>query len=464
MSLCSLEIVLEVCNAPEWTASDEVRLSVVKGSVLFDVLRQLENSDVFAGNIACEGEPDLQSRYDSGSVGELRERTTFSLRLPRVVDRSVVAKNLADLLALHSATWQEPKAYFLITEEESKKPFCFTGEESLRTASRLVKRYHEALGLWTCIRSQAEHITDTASLMFFGIRRIEIVPCFETRDLRKDVSLKEISDFLNNPDRKETRAEIFRSVLSEFLRDRQPERAFAYLLRTSGLFARRLVEGLAIYLSANSPEKLTEEATAKHFELAEKLEKVISGMEAKSLSIPAAVLLAIKEVHFGERWVTLNVIILGSAFLYFAAMTVAHFSQRAMLNLLQETINKAVEDLRDQGLDDANPVLAKSFKSLKTRRTNSTVGSWAMWFFSIVPLIAVLYAAFCASPPPKPKTTEPTVQNSVAVEKREAKLVPQRLVYVNCRSLVPSASKTGELIGRIPRSTYGPAPDRGKGL
>jgi hypothetical protein len=468
MSLCSLDIVLKACSAPEWTpSSDEVRLSVVKGSVRFDVLRDLENSDVFAANIAHQGEPDLQTLYDNGASGELREGTAFSLRLPRVVDRWVVAKNLEDLLALHSATWQEPKAYFLITEEESNNPFCFEGEESLQTAPKLVRRYHEALKLWACIRGQAEHIADTESLMFFGIRRIEIVPRFEARDLKEDISLKEISDFINNRDRKETRAEIFRSVLSEFLRDRQPERAFAYVLRSSTLFARRLVEGLAIYLSANSPEKLTEEATAKHFELAEKLEKVITGMEAKSLSIPAAVLLAIKEVHFGERWVALNVIILGSAVLYLAAMTVAHFSQRAMLKLLQDTINKAVEDLRNQGLDDANPVLAKSFKSLKTRRANSALGSWVMWFFSIVPLIAVLYAALFASPSPKPNTAGPTVQNSnvsAAKARREARSPASRPTRLREFSVAGECFKTGGLVETIPTSIYGAVRSIGKSL
>ncbi|MGH9907002.1 MAG: hypothetical protein ACRD8U_15645, partial [Pyrinomonadaceae bacterium] len=100
-------------------------------------------------------------------------------------------------------------------------------------------------------------------------------------------------------------------------------------------------------------------------------------------------------------------IILVSAALYFAAMTVAHLSQRAMLRLLKTTIEKSTKDLRDQGLSDTNPVLAVSFKNLKVRRRNSTFGSWLMWIFSIGPLVAVIYAAFLAPLPKPPEVKEP---------------------------------------------------------
>jgi hypothetical protein len=404
MSLCSLEEVLAVCSEPSWIASDRVLLNVQNGSVSFDALRDLETSNIFVESISGTAESGLQRQYVNGVSGELKTGTTFELRLPRVIAESVVAKDLSDLLSIHSAAWQEPRQYFLIKEEESRKSFCFIGEQSLGSASNVLRRYHAALKLWSVVRGQAEHRTDTESLMFFGIRRTEIIPGFKVSDLAEDISLTSISDFL--ADRTATRVEIFRSVLSEFFRDQSPERAFGYLLRSSSLFARRLAEGLKIYLFANSPEKLAEEATAKHFELAEKLEKVITGMEAKSLTIPAAVLLAIKEVNFGQRWVTINTIILASAVLYFAAMTVAHFSQRSMLKLLKKTIDDSIKDLTDQGLDDTNPVLAVSFKTLKSRRRNSTIGSWIMWFFSIVPLIAIIYAAFCAPLPTSP--TQPT--------------------------------------------------------
>jgi hypothetical protein len=412
MSFCSLEEVLAACDTPRWAVDNSAMdLRVIRGPIPFWTLRDLEAFDIFAANLVHRSERTLQGLYDSGSDGGLPTGSDFTLQLPRVITRFVVAKNLADLLSLPSATWRMPQAYFLVKEEQTDTSFCFTDQSTLDTAPALVKRYHTAVELWALLQSQADHITDAQSLMFFGIRRIEIEPNYGIADLEgQNIAIKEISEFINELDRNETRKEIFRSVLSEFLRDQRPERGFAYLLRASQLFARRLSEGLAIFLSTNSPEKLTEEAVAKHFELAEKLEKVISGMEAKSLTIPAAVLFAVKEVKFGEGWVTLNTIILVSAGLYFAAMTVAHLSQRAMLRLLKTTMEKSTKELRDQGLSDTNPVLAVSFKNLNVRRRNSTIGSWLIWIFSVGPLIAVIYAAFLAPMPTPPEVKEPAMR------------------------------------------------------
>jgi hypothetical protein len=412
MNFCSLEEVLAACDTPRWSAdSGTIELGVVRGTIPFSILRALQAFDIFTSKLVHPSEGTLQALYDGGSDGALPTGSVFTLQLPRVIRRFVVAKNLADLLSLPSATWRVPQAYFLVNEEQTRTSFCFTDRSILDSAPTLVKRYHTAVELWALLQSQADHTTETQSLMFFGIRRIEIEPNYGIADLEEDnVAIKEISDFVNELDRNETRKEIFRSVLSEFLRDQKSERAFAYLLRANQLFARRLSEGLAIYLSTNSPEKLTEKAVAKHFELAEKLEKVISGMEAKSLTIPAAVLLAVKEVKLGAGWVTLNTIIVVSAGLYFAAMTVAHLSQRAMLRLLKTTMEKSTKELRDQGLSDTNPVLAVSFKNLRDRRRNSTVGSWLMWIFSVGPLIAVIYAAFLAPVPTSPEVKEPAMR------------------------------------------------------
>jgi hypothetical protein len=400
--LGSLDKVIQACGPPDWCTSDSIRLTVNKSLLTFPLLRDLETCDLFVDSLSHPSEASLQTRYNGNDPGEIPIGSVIVLRVPRVVSRAVVAKDLADLLSVSSATWQEPRSYFLIAEEESQKPYCFTCEASLADAPPRVRRYHSVLGLWGLLREQADYVTSSQALLFFGIRRTEILPRYEVADLREEIALQEIHEFITNPDRQKTRREIFRSVLSELLRDQQPERAFAYLLRVNTLFARRLKEGLAIYLATHSPEKLAEEAAAQHLELAERLEKVISGIEAKSLSIPAAVLLAIKEVKLGEGWITLNTIILAAALLYLIAMTVAHFSQRAMLKLLNATIHKTTNDLKDQGLAEANPVLSISFSNLSKRQKNSSLGSWLMWVFSSVPIIAVSYAVFFAPTPVGP--------------------------------------------------------------
>ncbi len=415
MDLCLLKEVFEACGPPDWSdRRDVVHLTLTNAPIQFQTLRSLEDCEVFPEGITDQTGISTQTAYDGGSPGKLVPGSSFTLRLPRIVGRCVVAVNLADLLSLPSATWQAPMAYFLVEEEVSKQSFCFHGIDSLNVAPTSVRRYHEALKLWVLLLEKADHITETKSLLFLGVRRIEVKPVFGPENLIEDIALNEISDFIQNSDQPETRVEIFQSVLSEFLRDQKSERAFGYLLLASGLFARRLKEGLAIYLAAHSPERLAEEARLKHLELTEKLERIINGIEGKSLTIPAAVLLAIKEVQFGEGWTTLNSIILSSAVLYLIAMSVSHFGQRATLKLMGSTIVETTKDLRKKGLNDSNPVLGESFSSLERRRKYSAIGSWAMWAFSWEPIIAVCFATFVAESPSKhgAKTFSPPPTNA----------------------------------------------------
>jgi hypothetical protein len=398
MSLRSLIDVLQACGPAEWgSGGDSLKLTVTNGGVSFQTLRGLEEDGVYARQLAHPGNAALQAGYANGLPGEIPEGGTLCLAIPRTASANVVARNLQDLLSLGKTAWQAPTAYLLIEEEQSGQVFCFTGPGSLSGAPAPITRYHDTIKLWGILKGLAEHTSETNSLLFFGLRRLEIQPRLQARDLSEEIAVNEIAAFISNPDGQRTRSEIFRAVLSEFLRDQQPDRAYAYLLRASRLFARRLDEGLAVYLAEHSPGKLEEAAVAKRLALAEKLEKIIGGIEVKSLTIPAAILLAVKEVKFGEGVTVLNAIIFASAFLYLVAMFVAHSSQNAMLELLRATINKTVKEIKEQGLV-GNEVL-ETFQSLQRRRRNSAIGSWFMFGFSCLPLAAVAVTAFLATNP-----------------------------------------------------------------
>jgi hypothetical protein len=407
------------CSDPKWNGSnDAINLVVEKNPVAFDLLRRLEPDDVFVENLSSPTNPKIQTDFNSRKPGELTIKTSFRLRLPRIINKSVVAKNLADLLSLSSATYKEPRVYFLVSVEDSDKSFCFNGPASLSSATPLVKRYHDALKLWQAFESQAEHsVQATHNLLFFGIRKTEIAPRFSVKDLEDDdIALPEILEFISNKDREETRREIFRSVLSEFLQYQNVDRAFSFVLRQSAMFARKLKEGLAIYLSEHSPEKLAQEARTKYLELVEKLEKIVGGMEAKSLTIPAAVLFAVKEADFGGGWTTLNTIIIISTALYLITMFVVFLSQSAILNLLKTTIDKTTKELKAQGLDENNPILSDSFSKLEIRLGHTQIGSRFIFGFSFVPLLAVIYAVFCACPSePSSYTIKLTPTNGVQI-------------------------------------------------
>jgi hypothetical protein len=389
VTLCLLGTVLRRCSPPSWQNDDRIQLTVKPGaSVSFDDLRKLQGDRVFTSQIS---DAALQSKFDKNEPGDLPPGVSFTLTLPRTVNRAVVARNLADLVSIDSATWRMPQAYFLIEES-----FCFDG--SLEGAPEKVRRYHNAIRLWKRLGDNAEHTTASGSLLFFGRRRTEIRPGFDLNDLAEDIAVEEVEQFLDNQERPEIRKNIFRSAIEKFLRDQKVEKAFSYLLRSTGPFAQRLNEHWKTYISNYSPDKANRQAVIKHLEFTEKLEKIISGMEAKSLTIPAAVLLAVKEVQFGAGWTTLNTMILTASVLYLLAMAVAHLSQSSTLKLLKTTIDKTTKDLKEQGLKEDNSILTDSFVNLESRRKSSSYGSWAMFGVSFVPLIAVVYAAFWASP------------------------------------------------------------------
>lgn len=400
MSLSLLADVLGACNAPTWSGSkDAVDLVVRRDSISFQTFRDLELCGVYAEKIYSPLDGSAQIAFNAGKPGQLPSGAKFRLKLPRIVGECVVARDLDDLLSITSTVYKAPRMYFLVCVGEPNATFCYLGPQCLLNAPTAICRYHEALRLWQTLEGQAEHcVTASRTLLFFGLRRTEIIPRFAVKDLAEDLAVDEIFDFIANQDRAETRKEIFRSVLSEFLQNQSPDRAFSYLLRQSVLFARRLKEGLAIYLSEHSPEWLAKAAQASYLGLAENLEKIVSGMEAKSLSIPAAVLLAVKEVEFGAKWTTLNALILIATALYFVTMCFVFASQRAVLDMLKKTIQKSVNEFQEQGLDSNNPILSYSFSQLETRRSHTQLASRFILAFSVVPILAVLYAAFLAAP------------------------------------------------------------------
>src|SRR5690242_12993149 len=101
MNFCSLEEVLAACDTPRWSADNgTVELGVIRGTIPFSILRDLQAFDIFTSKLVHPSEGTLQALYDGGSEGALPTGSVFTLQLPRVIRRYVVAKNLADLLSL----------------------------------------------------------------------------------------------------------------------------------------------------------------------------------------------------------------------------------------------------------------------------------------------------------------------------------------------------------------------------
>lgn len=379
-----------------WTTPTELELTL-SAPVRLGVLRQMEAANINAQ--FAVGSP-YQKALDGGSDVEIPSGTVVGFRVPRVIDNFVVARDLADLLSLPGAAESAPGEYVLCADQEGQggiKVICSSQDPA--GAPPEIRRYHEAVKLWRLLLGRAEHQdAATNALLFFGLRRTEILPGFNTSDLKFNIWTDEIREFIQSPDANRVRLQIFSSALSEFLRDQNNGSAFPYLLRTSEHFARRLREGMAVHLAENSPEKLALEGQKSALEFSEKLEKVVSGLETKSLAIPVALLLSVKDIQAGAGVTTLNAMLVLSVLLFAVTMTLVHLSQHSVLEMLRASLENITTSLKMRGLEAKNPVIHELFEGLKKRRNTAHTASWVMCFAAWVPLALVVFVAFFADP------------------------------------------------------------------
>lgn len=382
----------------EWMSEDRLSVQVLGEACLitFAELRSLEDCG-FVVALNSPLRPEIQRDYDLQKDGELGASCCLVLTVPRELRKLVVARDLEDLLSVSRATSMLPKAYILTHDaSDAGAVVGFRPDHDSRLPAHL-RDYHSAIRMWEILEGQAHHTAASGALLFFGLWKVEISPGFALNDVRGiSAGVRDVDIFMSNPDRQDTRREIFSSALSEFLRDQDPWDAFAHILRGIDRFARRLREGLALFLYENSPEKLAEEGRKQHFELAEKLDKTVGSIELKALSIPISLLLVVKQAEAGNGLTILNGILIAAVILYWLAMTIAHCSHLTTLKLVRDRVEKAIFDLKRRGLEAANPLLSVEFASLETRLTHCCRGIWLTWAFSVLPLAAVLLSSFLA--------------------------------------------------------------------
>lgn len=397
-TIAALRQLLTAAKTSNWLDHDTVEM-VLGHSISFSPLRELSEAGVTVTL------PDaLQVAFDRNTtgVGEVDIDEKIKLKFSLTLEGFVAAQSLEHLLRLPEACMREPAAYALFGNKTADTDFTYTARikgEPLDSATDTIAGYHQTIHLWQLLEQRSDHIEDsTGALLFFGVRRTEIQSGFELVDLPPRDTIKEIEAFVADEDRRATRLQIFKAELSDFLRDCSPRESFGHLLLGCDRFARRLREGLAIYLSEHSPQKLADDAKASALTLSEKLEKVISGLETKSLTIPVALILAVKDVAPGTGLTVLNLAIAAAALLFAVTMTFVHISQLALLDVLRDTTSATRADYRRKGLEDKNPVLAIQFGGLEARCARARVGSWIVCVTSWTPLLLCLLAMWFWKP------------------------------------------------------------------
>lgn len=397
----------------QWIGPAQLELEL-SAPVNFTVLRQLADSGIVAEFTAGTRLQQLFDRRDPGEapLGPLR------FKVPRLAETFVVARNLEDLLSVVGTFEKAPAAYILVDAQEAPRGVqAYCSNQAPNESPADARRYQDAVRLWGLIKGRAEHTDlETNSLLFFGLRQTKLAPGFSSEDLKVEVFVSEIADFILSTDAPKVRAQIFASTLSEFLRDQTPSTAFAYLLRTSEHFSRRLREGLAMHLAEHSPEKLALEGQKSALEFSEKLEKVVSGLETKSLAIPIALLLTVKDLQVGGGWTTTNTMLLVSVLLFAITMTLVHLSQRSILRVLGASAENITQSLRSRGLEEKNPVLTEVFAGLKKRRKLAQWASAIMCGAAWIPVVVLSVVVFLAAPKPPAAQQAATDPNTPAAQ------------------------------------------------
>jgi hypothetical protein len=412
-TIAALRQLLSAAATAEWIEHDTVSLSLAS-PLDFAPLRELSEAGV-----AVILSDALQASYDRypTAFGNVGMGEVIRLKFPLTLEGFIATRSLEHLLSLPEACIREPAAYALFDNKAlGAKLACTTHIKGadLTDANDSIVGYHQAINLWNLLEKLADHVeADTGSLLFFGVRRTEIRPGFTLSEFPPRDAIQKIEAFVSDSDRRETRLQIFQAALSDFLRDQLPQESFGYLLHGCDRFARRLREGLAIYLSEHSPQKLADEAKSAALSLSEKLEKVITGIETKSLTIPVALILAVKDVDHEAGLTPLNLAVIVASLLFAVTMILVHRSQLSLLGGLLETITITRDDYGRKGLETKNPILATHYGSLETRCYRARTGSWIVCFASWTPLLLSIFA-MCLAPAPRKAVQNVSVINPLA--------------------------------------------------
>lgn len=391
-AIAGFKSLLAQCE-PELRWQGRILSIKTSSMVSFQALRQLEN-DHFIFQLATD---ELNTDYVRGRSGDLPPGSAIEIEVPQQASRLAVIPNLRCLLECPGVVTGQLIAYVIC---DNGVFFSYCSEEPAAIASLPAnnRRFHEALSLWKLLQNWSDHVQDDGTILYFGLRRIAIDPGFSEVELPDDTNaIIEIEAFKDTQDRSDIRKEIFKTVLAEQLRDQNPDRAFACILKTTCVFARRLKESLAIYLSEHSPVRLQQEAEKRALEFSEKLEKLISGLELKSLTIAPALLVAFKESLPGQGAVPLNAVTFFAALIYGVSMTWGHHSQLSLMGQIKFVTEDYRDEVKNQGLSESNRALQKVFPDLLNRLKHALLASWVVCYLSWLPTCVVLKFAFFGS-------------------------------------------------------------------
>ncbi len=393
----------------DWTWDQGCLRVITKGELSCQLLRDLEP----AGFTPLFDNESVTRAYETLNSNTLPTGCKVILKVPKRASKIAVVKSVDELIEMPAVQSGDLAAYIVC---DATCIYSYVANDGAVADTDELRSLSQVIEFWNLLKEISDHQQEDGTLLFFSIRKVEVSIGFAKADLGGS-EIPWILKFARDLDREEVRREIFKSMLAEMLVDQSPEKAFSFLLNSLKPFSRRLKEGLAVYLSDHSPAKLQKGAEEKALSYTEKIDKLVSGMEAKSLTIPAALLVAYKEAAAGEPLLMGgNLVVLVTAMLYLLTMVWAHFTQRDLVAQLDGTVMAFAEDLERKGLDADNPVLKSVCPSLKARIKYAGFATWVMCICAGLPLLCIILQIQFGAPKAKVEDGKAALDHDARIE------------------------------------------------
>lgn len=357
--ILNIRTLFQVSAAVSWPETCVLSITV-KSRIALELLSQI---DEFGIRVSLQ-DAVLQRALIEGRKTFCEAGTVIKLALSSNPKKLLVVQNLDHLLSFRSTLTEEPAAFIIFengkfTAHVKEDKFCYNEDLSLVW-------YCQALQLWDVLVKVADFRPSLNKIIFLGSSRVDIIASYSVKDLSV-TAVMEIKDFLGDANRKDIRKEIVKSCIIELTKDYNESDRFVRLLKSTPLLARRLKEAMSMYLTENSPSRLVQEAEKKVMEFTDKIDKAISAMEAKTLALPAAILLGFKDMKVGQGLNSTNCIIIFSFFLFGIVLWWTTETQRGLLNHIKKQLVDKRNELLKMGLSQQNENVRNLFSGLERR-------------------------------------------------------------------------------------------------
>lgn len=370
MAFEALDEFLSTAQTVDWKVGVDGPLIVAKGTFSEGLLTRLEDEGLFL-TAAGAGPGETQ-------VKVTRDR------------RSFVAEKFDDFLTAGCEGLVKPDQFRIITGRgpELDENLSFLDECLAFKAALDLLADHSESGAWIFLQIRKLVVRRTISAQDFGLAK------------GKREVLKRAVSFLADASSEHARSEIFRGALiSEFKAGRGgPVTTFGDVIARIDDVCERAETDFALYVHEHGFERLKDEVLARKLATGEKIDKVVSTMEAIGLTIPPAVYAAAKEVNRGAGLglhqfpSTTNAVLFGAALLFGFLMLCAFLRQRALIADLKRDCDTAEESFKERaGESDENKKrIAEIYKPLTSRLQWSLVFSWIRLVLSFLPLAVTI--------------------------------------------------------------------------